>query len=369
VERILTRRSVVSSSESAAAQDRRAAAPRGQRVMAIVAVLLLQLAIVASHQLTPYVVALAVLPLFVLGYFRPMWVGFAIFGLAILYLLPNLDYIQQNFGIFSSFDPVANATYSAVDQTLISTASLWQGRGATALTVLTILLAVAGFVRRLWRGQVRTTLIVAWFAVAPMLTLLGQTYGGEGKFRVFLFGLPFYAMGVAWLCWPGGERRRGSIIASSVVLTVMLALFVVVYNQPEASYRVQRSDVVASEWLDQNLGGGEKVLTAVPSNFPVTVGQNYYRLDTKGGFASLWSYLQYLNISSPSPADVTAYLANVGQGATHVYIIFSDSQTQYASDHDLFAPGELQSVEASIDQDPAFLHVYDSGTVRIYEYQ
>ena len=80
-----------------------AALSRGQRTMAIGAVLLLQLAIVASHQLTPYVVALAVLPLFVLGYFRPTWVGFAIFGLAVLYLVPNLDYIQQNFGIFSQF--------------------------------------------------------------------------------------------------------------------------------------------------------------------------------------------------------------------------------------------------------------------------
>ena len=46
-----------------------------------------------------------------------------------------------------------------------------------------------------------------------------------------------------------------------------------------------------------------------------------------------------------------------------MYLIFSDSQTQYSSDHDLFAPGELQSVEGSIDQDPAFLNVYDSGTV------
>ena len=168
--------------------------------------------------------------------------------------------------------------------------------------------------RRLWLGQVRSTLIVAWFAVAPMLTLLGQTYGGEGKFRVFLFGLPFYAMGVAWLCWPGGERRRGSIIASSVVLSVMLALFVVVYNQPEADYRVQRSDVAASEWLDQNLGGSEKVLTAVPSNFPVTVGQNYYRLDTKGGFASLWSYLQYLNIKNPLTRRRQSVCGERGQG-------------------------------------------------------
>ena len=74
-------------------------------------------------------VALAVLPLFVLGYFRPMWFGFAIFGLPISYLLPNLDYIQQNFGIFSSFDPVANATYSAVDQTLISAASSGRAEG------------------------------------------------------------------------------------------------------------------------------------------------------------------------------------------------------------------------------------------------
>jgi len=309
------------------------------------------------------------LPLFLLGFFRPTWLGIAIFVLTIAYLIPNLDYVQQNFGIFSSFDPVANATYSAVDQTLVSDASKWQGRGASALTVLTIALAGAGFVRRLWAGHVRTTVIVAWLAVAPMLTLLGQTYGGEGKFRVFLFGLPFYAMGVAWLFWPATARNLRSRVGCWVALTAMMVLFVAIYYQPEASYRVQSSDIVASEWLDQNLRGGDQALTMVPSNFPVLIGPNYYLLNTTGDFSSVWNYLQSNNIQSLSLADVKAFVANARQGAGHVYLIFSDSQQQYAADHGLFAPGQLPAVEDLVRQDSDSVSVYNSGAVRVYEYR
>ena len=369
VERVLTRRRFAGSSASADAEQMTSTPRTAQRWTAIIAVLLLQAAIVASHQLTPYLVVLALLPLFLLGFFRPTWLGFALLALAIAYLIPNLDYVQQNFGIFSSFDPVANATYSAVDQTLVSDASKWQGRGASALTVLIIGLAGAGFVRRLWGGHVRSTLIVAWLAVAPMLTLLGQTYGGEGKFRVFLFGLPFYAMGVAWLFWPAKAQSFRSRVGCWVALTMMMVLFVAVYFQPEASYRVQGSDIAASEWLDQNLRGGDQALTTVPSNFPVLIGPNYYLLNTTGPFASVWNYLQYNNIKSLSIADVKAYVASARQGSGHVYLIFSDSQEQYAVAHQLFAAGQLPAVEDLVRQDPDSVSVYNSGTVRVYEYR
>ncbi|MDQ1593689.1 MAG: hypothetical protein QOH40_245, partial [Arthrobacter pascens] len=84
---------------------------RSLRVTAIVAVLLLQAAIVVSHQLTPYLALLGLVPLFLLGYFRPRWLAPALVVMTLLYLIPNIGFIEQKYGLFTGFDPLANAGY------------------------------------------------------------------------------------------------------------------------------------------------------------------------------------------------------------------------------------------------------------------
>ncbi|MCL9798064.1 hypothetical protein MXD58_027900, partial [Frankia sp. AgKG'84/4] len=84
------------------------------RSAVLAAVLLLTAAAVVSHQLTPYLIVLTVGALTVLGAVRPRWLVVAMTALAVAFLVPNLDYIRDHFGLFSGADAVANATNSGV---------------------------------------------------------------------------------------------------------------------------------------------------------------------------------------------------------------------------------------------------------------
>ncbi|GAA4681810.1 hypothetical protein [Frondihabitans cladoniiphilus] len=367
---------------------------RRGRIVAIVAILLLQAVIVVSHQLTPYVAILTLLPLFVLGYLRPLWVAVALVVLPVAYLVPNLGYVQQHFGLFSSFDPLANATTASVSSVGVSQAAALQSHGVQLLTVLTIVLALAGFVRRILQGHIRTTLIVAWLAFAPVFTFFGQSYGGEGKFRVVLFGLPFYALGIGWLFWssrprgaaqaaPGGApllagagqpllagaaqpaesahpRRRNLLLG--VTTTVLLALFVGTYYQAEAAVKVDDSDVKSAEWLDARFGP-QDVVVSLGDDFPYLIGANYPNYSgyqQAGSFADIKTYTQ--NVVDASTA-VTLLKQYAPQG--HIWIAFSDAQNHAAEVAGFFTAGQLESLEAAVAKESTLR--YDKDGARVYD--
>lgn len=339
---------------------------RRARVLSIVALLGLQAVIVASHQLTPYMAVLTLFPLFVLGYLRPLWVGILVLVLPIAYLLPNLDYVQDHFGLFSSFNPVANATTASVSTVGVSQAASLQSHGVILLTGLAVLLAFAGFVRHLLNGHVRTTLVVAWFAVAPIVTVFGQSYGGEGKFRVFLFGLPFYAMGVSWLFWTGKGLPRVRKIGLIASLSVLLVLFVGTYYQPEASLRVEKSDVTAALWLDEHFDSKDTV-ASVTDSFPSLIGPNYpkYTLRYTQDFA-LSDVAYALNKKATNP-EIEKFIVDgysTVKGA-HTWVAFSKNQEHTALLSGAFTKADLTEIESTI-KDLGTL-AYDRGGVRIYE--
>ena len=334
----------------------------GTPLAATIGVLLLQAVMVASHQLTPFLAVMAVLPLSVLGFFRPRWVGPAMLGLAVLYLVPNFTYVQEHFGLFSGFDPVANVTYSPAAPAA-STAAVLQGRGVNLISGIVLAIAFAGYLRNLWNGNVRLTLIVMWLAVAPALSLLGQTYGGEGKFRVFLFGLPWYAIGGAWLLTGVADRPMHRLLAwlRGVVLVVLTALFVFTYYQPEADYQVPRSDVAAAQWLDGSLNAGNAVIAA-SGNFPVLIGPNYPLISEPQSTLT--------DLATSSPEQLTADdVKRVITGLQRpTFIVFSDNQTRYADAHHLLSESQMAGLEAGLAGDPDIQLVYDVDGVRIYRY-
>jgi hypothetical protein len=337
---------------------------RQLRIAAVVAVLVLQSIIAASHQLTPYLAVLALLPLSTVGYVRPRWLGWALLGIAVAYLLPNLGYIQSTYGLFSGFDFFANATYTPPDAAQATVAAQFGSRAATILSGLTVLLAAAGWLRNLLRGNVGITLIVGWLAVSPVIALLGQTYGGEGRLRVFLFGVPWYAIGVAWLFSSGPVLSRRLILGLSSALTAMAVLFTITYFQPEADHLVSQKDTQAARWLDARVTKGDLAVEAV-ANFPLFIGPNYWQYDSATKTATLATYLK----KSPKAISGTAiesYLKSLA-APPHTYVIFSDTQATYASTHDLFDISLLSQVETNIRGDSQFRTVYDNSAVRIYE--
>jgi len=356
--------------------------PPRQRAVATVGILVTFAVVVASHQLTPYLAVADLLPLFVVGYLRPAWVGLMMAVITGLYLLPNLDYVAQHFGLFSSLNPAANATYTPPHGTE-SAASVWQAHGTWALSGLTWLFALTGLLRRLRCGDSRWPLLIAWLSFAPALSLALQSYGGEGRLRVLLFSLPFTAMAGAWMLWPEqpGQPERPErpvqaapqvrprmpthrAVACAVVVVVLAAIYVPTCLQPEADDQVSASDVAASTWLDGRVASGDTVISAAPT-FPALIGRHYNFI--VNGIASLSDYKQYYphDMTAQDAVDIARSMER--KGARHAFFVFSTSQIRYDYRHGFFAPGELIGLEHQMERDTRFARIYDAQTTQIFE--
>ncbi|WP_400158373.1 hypothetical protein [Arthrobacter sp. BPSS-3] len=346
---------------AATAQDEAQPRPFAQTLVlpAVIVLLVLQAVSVASHQLTPYLASLALLPLFVFGYFRPRWAGPVLAVLAVLYLLPNLDFVAGKYGLFG-FDFLKNASYEPPDGG--PTGLL--GRAPEALSILIGVLGVGGFVRNLLRGNVRQTIIVAWLAVAPLFWLLIQSYGGEAKFRVYLFALPWLAVGAAWLFWAGPLRTRKAAIGATAALTAMALLFTVTYFQNEAKFRVPKEDVAAAQWLDSTVNPKDAVMET-NAFFPLLVGPNYPSYLDAGRTASLTKFIQSSGHGLTS-VDVARY-ADRNFKPDRIFVVFSDSQIAQAAKDNLFDPGTLPTLERQLAGSSNVQRVFENGAVRIYE--
>lgn len=341
----------------------------GSRVLGIAGVLVLQTVMVFSHQLSPYLAALGLLPLFLFGYFRPRWLGPVLLGVALVYLIPNLAYIRTKYGLFSGWNFFKNTGYKAgpSDPIILGQWTLTGNtlaHGAVVLTALTGILAMAGFVRRILRGHIRTTAVVAWLAFAPVLSLLGQSYGGEARFRVYLFALPWLAIGVAWLFWAAPVRSKRSARGATVSLFLMAMLFTVVYFQPEADYRVSKADVTAGQWLDSNVRKGDMVFET-NYFFPLLIGPNYPHYLTGGHASSLSDYLKESNGEISVPG-VMKYARQI-QEPNRTFIVLSDGQRKRAVRRDLFDPEYLKILERKLVKAENVATVFDNGAVRIYQ--
>lgn len=339
------------------------------QMLAVAAIVVIQIVIVVSHQLTPYLAVLALCPLFLLGYFRPRWLGPSLLVIALIYLIPNVAYIRSKYGLFSGWNFFKNTGYKAGPaEPLIFGEWTLTGQtlahGAVVLTAITGLLALAGFVRRMLRGEIRTTLVVAWLAFAPILGLFGQSYGGEARFRVYLFALPWLAIGVAWLFFSGPIRTRKAAAGATASLSIMALLFTVVYFQPEADYRVSKEDVVAGRWLDSRVRPGDSVFQT-NYFFPLLIGSNYPYYLQGGRASSLADYLKD-SAGNISVEGIKQYAPQV-RDADRTYIVLSDGQRQRAIQRQLFEAELLLQLEKKLMKANDVENVFNNGAVRIYE--
>jgi hypothetical protein len=242
---------------------------RSVRVTAIVLVLLLQAVMTTSHQLTPYALVAAFVPLLILGYLRPWWLAIPVTLMPILFLIPNIDYIQSQFGLFTGLDPVSNIAAQATSYAIPSVATTLQARGVLVLTAIVAVTALVGLVRRARTGDARRALLMLWLAASPVVILFGQSYGGEGKYRVVLYATPMLAIAATWAFH--GRLRR--VVVTGVALAVLVGLLIATTLQSETSVRTSPSEVKAGQWLDGRFKADDTVISV--GSFPTIVGGNY----------------------------------------------------------------------------------------------
>ena len=197
--------------------------PRAAAGPLFVVVVVLVLATVPSHQLTPFaiLVALAALALLhgrsvrvlaaVTAIATTAWVLFA----ATAYLSGHLPALLSDVG-----DLQAATNANLFERMEGSAGHLLVVRARLALGLLMCLTAVAGLIRRLVRGRWDGT--AATLAGVAYLLLPLQPYGGEMLLRCYFFSLPFVAFLAAAALLPTA-RRRWALAAVVVAVTAVLA--------------------------------------------------------------------------------------------------------------------------------------------------
>ena len=327
------------------------------------------LAVVITHQLTPVMLLGGVTVLALVVRRVPLWVPAAMAIVELWWLVLAWPYFRLHFDLFS-FDPASNAApagYRAGEGlpglTLVRYAS-------GALVVLMTALAGIGLVRR--ARAAHWDLVAAALIVAPMLVFILQSYSGEGRYRVYLFSLPWLCFFAAAACAPVSRSRltkalRGWRLALASAALGVCLLFA--YFGLEAANRVTREDIAAGIWFDEH-APRNSVLVQMTSGGISRVTARYARVFDPDFPASptLTDQAPYID-RRLGPRDLPRLEATLrGYGGRHTYLLLTLSQRRFARLYGVLPAGWQKSLVAALRSSPSFRLVYRRGTSSIFRY-
>jgi hypothetical protein len=350
-----------------------------QRRVLVGVVVLLTAAIIGSHQLTPFILIVALTALVVAGWCRLRWLPvLALLGTLLWLDFPAAVYIDgHGEQLQSQVGALGSIFRQTVSERLIGTpehlvivqlrivemAGLW-------------LLSLIGLVVLVRRGCPRRALGIGAVAAAPLLTLAVQSYGGEAGLRVSLFALPFVAMLAAVALagvgrWSGA--RRLPIIA--LVGVVLVGLF------PLTRYGNERADWYSPDELQMvrvmyQLAPRGSVLTSVNGGLPwrYTGYADYeYRQLVQGQTVApdpaAVSDGASVDLGDPDLQDIAAQVAarirpSVGQRS---FLEVSRSQGAGLEQESPFPRGVQDRLTAALRASPSFRLVAANPDAQLYE--
>ncbi len=332
------------------------------RTASIAAVLGLDAVIVATHQLTPYVLLFELGALALLGVARPRWLVVGMGVLTFAYLLPNVPFLAHNFGLFSGLNPASNIQHGNTTPVGLDFFHANAG-GLLSLVLVALMFASALRLARIGEGAIALPLTV--LALAPFGILFAQNYGGEASLRVFLFSSPWrevlIALGIATIARP--RVRLAAALGTCLVLTYM---FIPAFYGAENLNIIPRGEVLASEQYYAHAPAGSVLLLSAP-DFPTWVGSRYTLM--RGPLADDGPNLVGTTSFQDRPlgaADIPAVISVIHQYSRSGFVVFSTTGYRYAATHDLTPAGALESLERAIATSPYFYLWYSAPDARIY---
>lgn len=333
---------------------------------ALIGVLLV--AIASSHQVTPFMVAVALGALLLTRRARTgrplvaavvVAVAWAFTG-ARTFVVENLRALVGSVG-----RPVDNAGANLVDagqlsphQQLVST----MGRVTVAAIAL---LAGVAIVRQLWSRRVRVEAVA--LAVSPVLMVLASSFDGEIVFRTYLFALPFLAWLAADGIWgtravlpPSAARRARRGLAVVVVAAVLLSGFAFGYFGKDQWYRFSDDEIAAADLVQSDAAPGSLLVTAT-GNYPVQFAD--YENLTYVPFAIEPQESRDAVLADPA-GELSNWLSDPAYA--DAYVLLTRSQRGEAEATGTLPDGALAAVEEALRADPRFATLYDSPDAVVF---
>jgi GT2 family glycosyltransferase len=332
-----------------------------QRKVVLGVVVLLMLALVSSHQLTPFML-LSALCLLVLGrYTGPAWLPYLLGALIVVWVVTmGRTFMNQNlYWILESIGhPGANAQSGLIDlsrTTLEQRLVSYADRGLTAVLVL---LAGVGWFRL---GHARAPRRGAALLGVSAIPLLGaNSYGGEMIFRVFLFALPFLSLLAAGIVYPRTSTRWRSAVVPVALAALLAVPFSVAYYGKERANHFSPTEVAASQWLYSRAPAGS-LLVGVDAQMPW--GFTHYES---------YEYLFLENLSVPERQALVSHpLQIVNQRADQrprpTYVILQQSAADYSRYTGLLSPAAMTAFTSALQHTRGYHVVYRADDAVIFE--
>ncbi|MEN3279124.1 MAG: hypothetical protein V7607_264 [Solirubrobacteraceae bacterium] len=339
--------------------------PRGAVVVGAVC----YLAVVVSHQLTPVILLIGVMGLAVISRRVPLWVPVAMAVVEVWWLWLAWRYVSERFTLF---DPAPSASqkppgYDIGDGLPGLELVAYAVRAQVAIIVA---LAAVGLVRRLRAGY--WDLVAVILVVAPLVIIGVQSYGGEARYRVYFFTLPWLSFfaAAAFASTRARNRdfaRRARLALASAALGLCM-LFA--YFGLELMNHVDSDDVAAARWFERHAPGGSLRVGAT-TNFPGRLTARYATVydSSYAGAVSLTEHARYRG-HKLGVADLPGIERTLrAYGAPHTFLTLGVSQERHARLYGLLPAGSLQSLDRALRTSPSFRLVYRRGSSAIFAYR
>ncbi len=338
---------------------------RWPRWAALACVLGVDAVIVASHQLTPYMLLVSLALLMLAGVIRPWWLLLAMAIMTFAYLAANFNFIRTHYGVFTSIDPFNNVRDSELTETP-SAGKLFN----THTELLLIASLFVGTMCALFRLTRQRLLVRALpfvvLALSPFFVLFGQNYGGEASLRIILFCGPWCAALISWaLATVARPRLRWALMMFGTL--VFTALFVPSFLGQEEFNIISPAEVRASEWFYYHARLGSVLVLSAPG-FPYRYGATYpYFAGPEGDANPNLLTNPIFQAHQLGPVEIPAIVARIREYSRHGYVSFTKDQATYAEALGITPPGALRDLEAAVAKSPYFRLWYANNDVRIYE--
>ncbi|MGV9712532.1 hypothetical protein ACWDTI_17945 [Gordonia sp. NPDC003424] len=329
-------------------------------------------ATVPTHQLTPFWVLGAATLLVLFRRARPWWAVAAMIGIAGAYLLLNYDAVAP-YGILSGGNPVQNATsnITAVGVPAKEFTSL-VCRGLS----VGVFLAAGLSVLWAWRTKRRHVLTRTILAFSALCLLLGQSYGGEAIFRVYLYSILGCALLIAPALvalldgWRHGPRRTtGALVAGTAVCAASLAgLYSYVALWPlvvETRSQVETMNAVIAQ-----AEPGTRVIMMTLGGMPSRATSDYVALTLANPYFDypLGFDLSDTRADFPTAEQLGFLDWKADQQKQPTIVAFSKQSQRAMTYYGEYRPGAADLFKEALQSSPGWTRIYHRGDTVIFRH-
>ncbi|MGN8050893.1 glycosyltransferase [Curtobacterium sp. 22159] len=344
----------------------------------VVAIAVIGVVLVVTHQISPYLTVAALVTLVVFRLLRPWWLPLVVLVPAVAFAVTNGDVLGKFVSIAAVGRVLDNVQPPTHDMTVLPEPLVTRLAFDVPAVALVVLGLVALTTVLLRRDRVHWGLLAA--AASPISLLVATNYGQEGIFRVVLFATPWIAVLAAGLPYPSGRlapvgrlvRRsvRPTAVRAVVAGTAVAAMVGVgAFGQTALDWNrvTTRSESAATQYYDRTAPKGSMMLltgsaNAVPSN----TGARYFDV----GYLSREALGPYPAPTGYDPdADVSAMTKQLvlDWPATEYYALVAEPFGAYDERYGYQTDADYQRLAASMASSPYWKRVWSSGTTAVYE--